>query len=181
MRSRASVTIVAMVAGFALAAPLLAGGDKVAFPANYASGVLYWVQDRPGNNPGVREYYAGREAVEAVKKGLPIPSGTVITAVNYSAKLDADKKPLLDSNRRFIKDAIRGFIVMEKRTGWGTEYSWDVRNGEWEYQSFTTDKTPTPNANLTNCFTCHKLVDDLDFVYSLPNMKVAELPRTATR
>ena len=45
---------------------------------------------------------------------------------------------------------------MEKRTGWGTEYADDIRNGEWEYQAFTADQTVNDKANLTACFTCHK-------------------------
>ena len=183
MTSRTKVTIsalVAIVGGMALAVSVRAGGDKVAFPADYAKGVLYWVQDRPQGNQ-VRDYYTSREAVEAARRGEPFPSGTVITVVVYPAKLDADKKPVKDNNGRFIKDSVRGYNVMEKRTGWGSEYRWDIRNGEWEYQAFDANKTPNPNTNLTNCFTCHKLVDDLDFVYSLPNIKIAEIPKPATR
>ena len=37
-------------------AAMVAAGDKVAFPENYSTGVLYWVQDRPANKQ-VREYY----------------------------------------------------------------------------------------------------------------------------
>ena len=36
---------------------------------------------------------------------------------------------------------------MEKRTGWGTEYADDIRNGEWEYQAFKADKTVNDKAN----------------------------------
>ncbi len=62
---------------------------------------------------------------------------------------------------------------MEKRTGWGTEYPDTIRNGEWEYQAFKTDKTPNPAANLTNCFTCHKPLDKQDFVFSYDKLKTA--------
>ena len=48
---------------------------------------------------------------------------------------------------------------MEKRTGWGTEYPDDIRNGEWEYQAFKADKSPNTAANLTACFNCHKPLD----------------------
>lgn len=179
-RTKINAALVAIVAGLALVVPLLAGGDKVAFPANYASGVLYWTQDRPQGNQ-VRDYYTSREAVEAAKKGAPLPSGTVITVVQYGAKFDAEGKPVKDSNGRFIKDALRGYTAMEKRTGWGSEYPENIRNGEWEYQTFTANKTPNTNANLTNCFTCHKMVEKADFVYSYENLKTAELPKIATR
>ena len=51
-------------------------------------------------------------------------------------------EPEKDANGRFIKGELIGYTVMEKRTGWGTEYPDDVRNGEWEYQAFKADKTP---------------------------------------
>ena len=39
-------SIVAVVAGLVAAVTVRAAGDKVAFPQNYAAGVLHWVQDR---------------------------------------------------------------------------------------------------------------------------------------
>ena len=50
---------------------------------------------------------------------------------------------------------------MEKRTGWGAEYADDMRNGEWEYQAFKSDKSVNDKANLKNCFTCHKPLDKI--------------------
>ena len=70
----------------------------------------------------------------------PLPSGTVITLIQYAAKLDAQGNPEKDANGRFIKGNLIGYTVMEKRTGWGTEYPDDIRNGEWEYQAFKADK-----------------------------------------
>jgi hypothetical protein len=151
-----------------------AGGDKVAFPQNYAQGVLYATVDR-ADNKQYRELYASKEAIDAVKAGQPIPSGTVLTMVNYKAKLNAAGEPEKDANGRFIKtDEIAGIAVMEKRTGWGTEYGDDIRNGEWEYQAFKADKTVNDKANLNNCFTCHKPYDKQDFVFSFDKMKTAK-------
>ena len=79
-----------------------------------------------------------------MKAGRPLPSGTVLTMVNYKAKLGADGQPEKDANGRFIKtDEIAGIAVMEKRTGWGAEYAADMRNGEWEYRAFKADGTVT--------------------------------------
>ena len=30
------------------------------------------------------------------------------------------------------KEDLFGYRAMEKRTGWGSEYTDDIRNGEWE-------------------------------------------------
>ena len=60
---------------------------------------------------------------------------------------------------------------MEKRTGWGTEYPDDIRNGDWEYQAFTADKKVNDKAVLANCFKCHKPLDKQDFVFSYDKLK----------
>jgi hypothetical protein len=150
-----------------------AGGDKVAFPANYAKGVRYATIDR-ADNKQYRELYTSRAAIDAVKKGQPTPTGTVITLVQYAAKLDASGNPEKDANGRFIKDKLIGYTVMEKRTGWGAEYPSNLRNGEWEYQAFKADKMVNTAAKLENCFKCHKpLGDAKDYLFTFDRLKAA--------
>jgi hypothetical protein len=163
--------ILAAVAGGAIfAATARAGGDKVVFPENFAKGVLYTTVDR-ADNKQYRELYSTPEAIAALKAGKAIPSGTVLTLVQYKAKLDAAGSPEKDANGRFIKGELVAYTVMEKRDGWGTEYADDIRNGEWEYQAFKADKSVNDKANLKNCFTCHKPLDKQDFVFSYEAMK----------
>src|SRR5262245_12619270 len=176
MPHRTHLTLAAIAGGaaaLAIAVQANAGGDKIVFPENYAQGVLYATVDRPDNKQ-YRELYGPASALEAAKKDEPLPSGTVLTMVQYAAKLDPQGNPEKDANGRFIKTNIVGYTVMEKRTGWGTEYPDNIRNGEWEYQAFRPDKTPNPNANLTNCFTCHKpLPGKQDYVFSYDRLKAA--------
>ena len=168
------VLSIAALAAISLTVAVRAGGDKVAFPADYAKGVLYTTVDR-ADNKQYRELYAPQAAIDAVKAGNPIPSGTVLTMVNYKAKLGADGNPEKDANGRFIKtDEVAGIAVMEKRTGWGAEYADDMRNGEWEYQAFTAARAVNDKANLKACFTCHKPLDKQDFVFSFDKMKTAK-------
>ena len=151
-----------------------AGAELVVFPDNYASGVLYTTVDR-ADNKQYRELFTSAAAVEAAKKGQPLPSGTVITLVQYAAKLGADGNPEKDANGRFIKTNIIAYTVMEKQTGWGKDYPDNVRNGEWEYQAFKADKTPNTAANLTACFNCHKPLGSApDFLFSFDRMKAAQ-------
>jgi hypothetical protein len=172
-RTHVTVAAVAGAAVVALAMQANAGGDKIAFPEDYAKGVLYTIVDRPDNKQ-YRELYGPAAALDAAKKGEPLPSGTVLTLVQYAAKLDAQGNPEKDANGRFIKtDRILAYTVMEKRTGWGTEYPDNVRNGEWEYQAFKADRTPNPAANLTACFNCHKPYDKQDFVITYDKLKTA--------
>jgi hypothetical protein len=146
--TRTSIAIsatVAIVAALAAAASVRAGNDKIAFPNDYAKGMVYKSEDRPDNKQ-VRELFITRDAVEAVRRGAPLPSGTVITSVRYAAQLDAQGNPAKDADGRFIKtDKILGYTVKEKRAGWGAEYPEETRNGEWEYRVFRADKTANPD------------------------------------
>jgi plastocyanin len=173
MNSAKSIVIAATLAGvggLSLSIELHAGGDKVAFPENYASGTLYGTVDRYDVKQ-YREQYAPAAAIEAVRKGLPIPSGTVITMIEYKAQLDAQGNPIKDANGHFVKGELGRYVVMEKRTGWGTEYPDNIRNGEWEYQAFTPDRKVSEKVDLTGCFQCHKPHADQDFVISLASLK----------
>src|SRR6266568_8726919 len=95
-----TITVTLVVAATP-ASKVWAGGQLVKFPDTYAKGVLYATVDR-GNIK--EEIFTSRAAIEAVKRGLPIPSGTVITLVDHR---DGE---------------LFRYVVMEKRTGWGAEY-----------------------------------------------------------
>jgi hypothetical protein len=172
-RAKLAVGCSVAVAGLMAAAPAGAGGDKVAFPDNFAAGVLYATVDRPDIKQ-FRELYAPQAALDAAKAGQPLPGGTVLTLIQYAAELDADGNPRKDANGRFIKGNLVAYVAMEKRAGWGAEYPDNVRNGEWEYQAFTKDKAVNDKANLAACFTCHKpLGDKVDYVFSYDRMQSA--------
>ena len=161
-------------AALGLALSARAGGDLVKFPENYEKDVLYAIVDR-ADNKQYRELYAPASAIAAAKAGQPLPDGTVLTLVQYTALLDAAGNPQKNAEGRFIKGTRIAYTVMEKRAGWGAEYPEAQRNGEWEYQAFTADKSVNAKANLTNCFMCHKPLDPRqDFVFSYDRMKVAK-------
>jgi plastocyanin len=151
------------------AVPGSAGPDKVAFPANYKDHVLYATVDRYDNKQ-YRELYGTADAVKAAREGKPIPSGTVLTLVQYKAQVDANGNPIKDASGRFVKGDLVGITVMEKRTGWGTEYPDDIRNGEWEYSAFTADQKFNDKANYKACFQCHKPHAKQDYVISLARL-----------
>jgi Cytochrome P460 len=154
------------------ASPANAGGDLVKFPEQYAKGKLYATLDRADLKQFRELYVSPPEAAAAAAKGGPLPDGTVITMVQYAAKLGTDGSPEKDANGRFIKDKVVGYTVMEKRSGWGAEYPDNIRNGEWEYQAFRPDRSVNANAKLQNCFTCHKpLGAKVDYVFSYDRLK----------
>jgi len=172
MHKRKTIAIAAAaICGLITGASVLhAGGDLVKYPEGFEKGVLYATVDRFDIKQH-RELYATKEAVDAVRKGQPIPSGTVLTLVQYKAKVDDKGVPVKGPDGKFVKDGgPLAYTVMEKRTGWGTGYPAEWRNGEWEYQAFTADKKPNPKANLKACFECHKPHEKMDFVMSLARL-----------
>lgn len=153
MRAIIPVALAAMTAAVATVV-WAQGNDRVNFPENYKSGVHYTTVER-GN---IREeIYANREAIEAAKKGQPLPSGTVITMEDYR-------------DGRLFR-----YIVMEKRADWGQRYAQDIRNGDWEFQSFQPDRTVNRSENVTRCMGCHKGQARSDYVFTLDRMRTASL------
>lgn len=156
-----------------LAVPATAGGEKIAFPDKFASSIRYATVDR-ADLKQYREFYAPAGALEAARKGQPLPDGTVIVMVQYAALLTAGGEPQKGPNGSYVKGKRLGYAVMEKRAGWGAEYVPQYRNGEWEYQAFTADGKVNDKANLAACFQCHKPLDKQDFVFSYDKMKAAK-------
>ena len=170
MEIRQSIHFAAVAFASLVSIPVLAGPDKIAFPENWDKGVLYGTVDRYDIKQH-RELYSTKPAIDAVKAGKPIPSGTVLTLVQYKAKVDDKGTPVKGSDGKFQKGDLVAYTVMEKRAGWGTEYKDDLRNGEWEYQVFTADKKPNEKANIPACFQCHKPHEKQDFVISLAKLE----------
>ncbi len=165
-------TIAAAVGGIAAglaAITTTAGPEKVKFPSDYLKGTLYASVDRPDTKQ-YRELYASPGAVESVRAGKGVPSGAVLTLVQWSVEQDDKGVPLKDKDGRFIKKDIIAHTVMEKRTGWGAEYGPEKRNGEWEYSAFTPTGIFNPKPNYDSCFQCHLPHAKLDFVTSLAKL-----------
>jgi Cytochrome P460 len=170
LREAAIAAATAAVAISAASLPAPAGGDKIMFP-DFAKGTLYTTVDRADNKQFRELFVTPEAAIAAAKNGAPLPDGTVITLVQYSAQLDPQGNPLKGADGRFMKGNLVGYTVMEERAGWGAEYPDNVRNGEWEYQAFTAEKKVNEKANLTACFNCHKPLDKQDFVFSYDKLK----------
>jgi plastocyanin len=157
-----------IAAGVAGHAPAQAP-EKVKFPYDYLKGTLYATVDRPDTRQ-YRELYASPGVVEAVRAGKPIPSGAVLTLVQWSVVQDDKGVPLKDKDGRFIKKDILAHTVMEKRTGWGAGYPPELRNGEWEYSVFNKTGQFNPKANFKACFECHLPHAKTDYVTSLAKL-----------
>lgn len=132
------------------------GTELVKFPEGYDKGVLFTTVTR-GNT--YEELYTSREAIEAAQNGQPIPSGTVITL------------------KIFKDEELYRYFVMEKRDGWGDQNPPDMRNGDWQYQSFSPDGSVDEEVDIGRCFSCHANVERDDYVNKLDEMKSYDLEK----
>jgi plastocyanin len=169
MRIRLAILASSLAAALPAAAQA-PGPNKIAFPETWDKGIMYGVVDRHDIKQ-YRELWATKAAVDAVKAGKPAPHGTVLTLVQYKAKVDDKGNTTRDANGRFQKGDLVAYAVMEKRAGWGSDYPADIRNGEWDYQVFNAEKKVNDKANLKGCFQCHKPHEGQDYVISLAGLK----------
>lgn len=169
MRSKLAVAlgVTGCIAAGAVAAR--SGADKVAFPAQFDRAVMYGTVDRPDVKQ-VRELWAPREVIDAVRAGKPIPYGAPLTMALYRVRTDDKGEPVKGADGRLQKTELIGYFVMEKRPGWGADYPPQKRNGEWEYRAFTAERKVNDTAQLDNCFSCHKQRESQDFVFSFARL-----------
>ncbi|MGH6896175.1 MAG: cytochrome P460 family protein [Geminicoccaceae bacterium] len=151
----------------ALSGRAFAGPEKVAYPEGYRTGfVRYITIDRPDRGI-VRWFYVNPEALAAARPDEPLPDGTVLIMEDHVARLDANERPVIDAQGRFIStDEVTNVFVMEKQPGWGAEYPPDVRNGEWEYAWFLPDGARKADAKFEGCFSCHMNRAERDFTFT---------------
>ena len=121
----------------------------------------------------MRYYYANRAAVQAAKDGKPLPDGAVLFAEVHSAKLDADKKPVTGSDGFFVPEKLLFYTAMATGAGWGDEIPDMLRNGNWNYAVFTSDKQQRPGVNQAECLACHKPLDSTSYVFTLKELAAA--------
>ena len=168
---------IANVAAFFAAQPGAAGATKSAFLPNLAkSGVTFpenykttFTKYHTLNFPAtkqVRYYYANKVALQAAKGDKTLPNGSVLFAEVYSAKLDADKKPVIGSDGFFVADQLLFFTAMAREAGWGKDIPEMLRKEDWNYAAFTTAKQARP-VNQAECLACHKPLDKVSYTFTL--------------
>ena len=142
----------------------------VTFPENYkATFIKYHTINFPDTKQ-VRYYYANGVALNAAKAGKPLPDGSVLFAEVYSAKLDADKKPVTGGDGFFVADQLVGYTAMEREAGFGKDIPDMLRNEDWNYAVFTAAKQPRPGINQAECLACHKPLDKASYTFTLKEL-----------
>jgi len=103
-----------------------------------------------------------------------LPAGSVLFVEVYAAKLDADQKPLAGSDGFYVADKLVAYTAMASGAGWGKDIPDMLRNGDWNYAVFTTDKQHRAGVNQAECFACHKPLDSTSYVFTLKQLAAAK-------
>jgi cytochrome c553 len=145
----------------------------VSFPEGYKDTFIkYHTINFPATRQ-VRYYYANKLAVDAAKAGKPLPDGSVLFAEVHAAKLDADKKPVMGDDGFYAADKLIFYTAMARDSGWGRDIPEMLRNSDWNYAVFTTDKQHRPGANQAECLACHKPLDTTSYTFTLKQLAEA--------
>ena len=146
----------------------------VTFPEGYKDTfVKYHAINFPATSQ-VRYYFANKVAVQAAKEGKALPDGSVLFAEVHAAKLDANQKPVMGSDGLFVPDKLILYTAMARATGWGKDFPEMLRNEDWNYAEFTTDKQHRPGVNQAECLACHKPLDKVSYTFTLKELAAAK-------
>jgi cytochrome c553 len=145
--------------------------SHMTFPQGFPNGFVAYLTTNKEEEHGISKSYINTVGFNAVKAGKPLPDGTQILVVNYAAKLDADKKPVLEKDGSWATDKIMGYAGMEAKTGWGKDIPELIRNANWNYQVFGPDKTPRAELNQALCLACHKPTASTSYVFLLKDIQ----------
>jgi cytochrome c553 len=147
---------------------------SVTFPEGYKdSFTKYHTINFPATRQ-VRHYFGNKAAIAAAKAGKTLPDGSVLFVEVYSAKLGADGKPEMGSDGFFVAEKLLFYTAMSRDAGWGKDIPDMLRNSDWNYAVFTTDKQHRPGANQAECLACHKPLDNVSYTFTLKQLADAK-------
>jgi len=147
---------------------------RVNFPEGYKDSFTKYYTLNFSATKQVRYYYANRAAVVAARTGQPLPDGSVLFAEVYAAKLDATGKPATGSDGFYVSDKLLFYTAMAREAGWGKDIPAMLRNADWNYAVFTTDKQHRPGVNQAECLACHKPLDNVSYTFTLKQLAEAK-------
>lgn len=142
---------------------------QVSFPEGYKESFRkYHTINFPATRQ-VRYYFGNKVAVDAAKAGKPLPDGSVLFAEVWSAKLGDDKQPVTGADGFYVPEKLLFYTAMARDKGWGAGIPEMLRNEDWNYAAFTTDKKHRP-INQAECLACHKPLDNVSYTFTLKQL-----------
>jgi cytochrome c553 len=144
------------------------------FPAQFPAGFTYYMAVDDADNGTVARRYANAAAFSAARAGTPLPDGSVIVEVSHLALREPSTGQLQrDPAGRLVPGAVKSYVGMESRAGWGDAVPALLRNGNWHYAQFNLAKQVVAPQAHASCLACHKPLAQDSHVFSLSALKAA--------
>lgn len=140
------------------------------FPENYQKTYKKYLTLNFPATKQVRYYFANPATINAIKANQSIGSGAVLFVEVFSAKLDANQNPIVGPDGFYEPNQLLFYTSMENGSGWGKTIPEILRNGDWNYAVFTTDKKLRPTANQAECFACHKPQENTNYLFTTKSL-----------
>ena len=149
------------VAG-ALGAAFFLIGSAAAAPSLPASlnGFVHYSTSKYGGK--ISDKYVQKTSIQALQSGKNLPYGTAVVGIEYR-----------DQNGK--RGPVLRYIIMEKVRNSGKDYPASVRNGDWEFASYTPARALITNDPVTRRLACHKSQAQSDYLFGLNEMKSFKL------
>ena len=149
------------VAG-ALGAAFFLIGSAAAAPSLPASlnGFVHYSTSKYGGK--ISDKYVQKTSIQALQSGKNLPYGTAVVGIEYR-----------DQNGK--RGPVLRYIIMEKVRNSGKDYPASVRNGDWEFASYTPARALITNDPVTRCLACDKSQALSDYLFGLNEMKSFKL------
>lgn len=147
------------------AAPHAATVSAMNLPKDFPQAYVEYKREQDEANKTLTLRYANKPAIDAARAGKPLPEGSVLLTVNYTPQIAADG--------RWTPGAVKNYVGMETRAGWGDAIPPLLRNGNWNYGVWSADGTPRLALQQPRCLACHQPKATDSYVFTLAALKGA--------
>jgi cytochrome c553 len=129
---------------------------NVSFPSDFPAGFVTYKTDEDLAAKTIVRTWANRPALDAARAAKPLPETAVIVVETLKAH---------ENDGRLIPGSPTGYAVFAAGNNWGDTVPALLRNGNWHFGSFASDRSPRLN-NQAACLACHKPQAEQSFMFT---------------
>jgi len=144
--------------------------NQLTFPANFPSDYQLYTTVNRDDNKQVRYLYVDNAAMKVFKQKGELPINSNIVMEIYKAKLNDAGEPMKNNDGFYQKDVLAAYATMKKEQGWGKKIPQEIRNGDWKYGFFKSNKEHHPTRNIAKCMACHQPLSAQEFMFSFESL-----------
>ena len=144
------------------------------FPENYQSTFKKYLTLNFPATQQVRYYFANPKAIEYLNANNSVGNGALVLVEVFSAKLDATNKPVMGKDGFYEPNKLLFYTSMESGPDWGKNIPEMLRNADWNYAVFTTDKKLRAGVNQAECLACHKPLESTSYLFTSKSLIAAK-------